>query len=83
MLFFQRRFLISPSDGGFAQIITDKTTAVTELTFIPDGGFLSSHDNKSVITSMYATRSGLIVFTSHQKGDPVEPVPLPRPNAER
>ena len=56
---------------------------MTDLIYIPDGGFLSSNDNTSVINSMYATRSGLIVFTSHQKGDPVEPVPLSRPNAER
>ena len=56
---------------------------MSDLIYIPDGGFLSSNDNKSVINSMYATRSGLIVFTSYQKGDPVEAVPLPRPNAER
>lgn len=47
----------------------DKLTArsyypYTRLISLWDGGYLSSDDGRSVINSMYATRSGTIVFTN-------------------
>lgn len=63
-----------------SESITDNTTATTQAVFIPGGGFVSSDDNSSVINSMYATKSGLIVFTSYKSGESVYYAALRRPD---
>lgn len=50
------------------------------MLYIPNGGYLASDD--SVINSLYATKSGVFVFTSYKKGEPVQRKPLSKPNAD-
>ncbi|KAF6016498.1 hypothetical protein EB796_025196 [Bugula neritina] len=75
---YEGRFILTDTSG-----MTEVKQEVSSLTYIPDGGFLSSDDETSVINSMYATRSGLIVFTSYKKGDPVQLAALAKPNIEK
>ena len=65
------------------QLSYQSVTAVTGMTYIPGGGFISSQNGIDIINSMYATRSGLIVFTNIREGDPVFRAAIPRPNDQR
>lgn len=77
----QDRFALAAfTSGATESIVSTDAKATTAMTYIPDGGFVSSVDNSSVINSMYATKSGVIVFTSYKQGEPVTTNPLPKPN---
>lgn len=61
---------MSKDFASSADSITDNSaSAYTNMVYFPGGGYMSSRDNNSVINSAYATRSGLIVFKSSQRGD--------------
>ena len=79
----QNRFAVPDYDADYSQRITYPDTHATEMIFLPGGGYVSSKHRSSVINSMYATRSGLIVFTSYRLGNPFFRAPIPKPNDER
>ncbi|XP_067950366.1 uncharacterized protein [Watersipora subatra] len=74
------RFVLPDFETAASESITDNTIATTQAVFIPGGGFVSSDDDSSVINSMYATKSGLIVFTSYKSGESVYYAALRRPD---
>lgn len=81
--YFQDRFVDTAFSTSPTEAITDNTQATTGLVYIPDGGFVSSNDDSSVINSMYATLSGLIVFTNYKNGDTFVQRALASPSADR
>lgn len=58
-------------------MISSNAVSYTGMFYIPDGGYPTADDSVA-INSMYATRSGLIVFTKYKKGDPVVRNAFPR-----
>ena len=70
------------TSGNFDTEYTDDLVLTSPVIYLEDGGYLMSWDNTSVVNSLYATKSGVVVFTKYKQGEPIVPKPLSKPSAK-